>query len=169
MSRERDFHFQDNAETYTRTHVAVAKTPQSRNQDALWKRNTSDIHVVVIGKGTMLEEALSQTQASPLRWILNSKARDLGTSEERQFRRRRKSWLNKSMRTWQKRHYWNHVLSMVQNKQTSFTVDQERDAACNQTSRLARSRQWPAPLIKSCSEMRRTLHIGSAQRNCAHI
>ena len=46
-------HVQDKAQTFTKTHVAVAYAPLSRNAEyALWKRNTS-VFQAVIGKGTM--------------------------------------------------------------------------------------------------------------------
>ena len=61
----------------------------------------------------MLEDTLSQHPATPSRWILTTSQKDLGSSEERQLRRRRREirFIN-SMRMWQKKHYWYIMLSM---------------------------------------------------------
>ena len=57
------------AETYKKTRRGVACSRQSRIADrAPWIRNLINTHAVVVGKGTLLEEALSATQTPQTTW-----------------------------------------------------------------------------------------------------
>ena len=68
----------DKAGPCTNTRVAVAYSPQSRHSDtAPKKRHQSNLHAVVVGRGTLLEETLGVTQTQQTNWVVQVSAASL--------------------------------------------------------------------------------------------
>ena len=62
----------------TNVRVAVAYPPQSRHSDtAPGKRHESNLHAVVVGGGTLLEETLGVTQTQQTNWVVPMSAASL--------------------------------------------------------------------------------------------
>ena len=67
---KRFIQIRDATETFTKTRVAVALSPQSASDDAPWTNTKSITHAVADGKGTLSEGALSVTQTAQTHWNL---------------------------------------------------------------------------------------------------
>ena len=109
-------HVRDKSETYTKTHVAVAYSPQSRKADhPPCRRNMSITHAVVVGKGILLAEIRSATQTSETIWTFPLEQQTLEIQENGNYEE--DEMTNPQLcQSRQREHYWYHVLLMRRKK-----------------------------------------------------